>query len=323
MPNFNGQLVTLIGRPVPFNLTAAGRVQARSSATRRGGRAASRRSSRRAAGTTASRRAAGRPGGGLLGLLVSMSTGLPAASASSCAWHVRSIVMNHHAASSTDVCPTVSRPWLRQDGGLVVAERVGDALALLEVEHDAGVVVEHGVVAVERARVLRQRIERAPQRRPALAVDRVGVRRGDDVGAGGVHLAVDHERRRVHRPVALDDLAVVVDEDEVLHPDLLEVHGERVDPEVVEQLGIAGRDVAGDALVEAELAEQAERRGQPLLAMPALVLGLVNWGNAWERAIRRHGIGLGTTHIRSGFDRQTTMSGSGDGDNVSAARRRR
>src|SRR5919108_5391962 len=46
-------------------------------------------------------------------LASSMSTGVPAASASSCAWHERSMVMNHQAASSTD-WPTVSRPWLRR-----------------------------------------------------------------------------------------------------------------------------------------------------------------------------------------------------------------
>ena len=111
------------------------------------------------------------------------------------------------------------------------------------------------------------------------------MRGGDDIGASGVHLAVDHERRGVHRPVALDDLAVVVDEDEVLHPDLLEVHGERVDPEMVEQLGISGRDVAGHALVEPELPEQAEGRGQPLLAMPALLLGGRKLRERRERAI--------------------------------------
>ena len=41
-----------------------------------------------------------------------------------------------------------------QDDRLVVAERGGDALALLGVEDDAGVVVEERVVLVERAGVL-------------------------------------------------------------------------------------------------------------------------------------------------------------------------
>ena len=53
---------------------------------------------------------------------------------------------------------------------------------------------------------------------------------------------------------------------------MLEVHPERVDPEAVEVLGIAHGDVAGDALVEAELAEQAERRREPLLAVQPLLL---------------------------------------------------
>ena len=55
---------------------------------------------------------------------------------------------------------------------------------------------------------------------------------------------------------ALDDLALVVHEDEVGGPDVAEVHAERVHPEVVGQLGVAGRDVAGDALVEADRAAQ-------------------------------------------------------------------
>ena len=79
------------------------------------------------------------------------STGVPAASAMSWAWHERSMVMNHHAASST-VLADGEEAVVAEDGGLVVAEGVGDALALLEVEHDAGVVVEEGVVAVEGAR---------------------------------------------------------------------------------------------------------------------------------------------------------------------------
>ena len=99
-----------------------------------------------------------------------------------------------------------------QDRGLVVAEGVGDALALLGiVDHDAGVVVEQDVVLEEDARVLGERIERAAEGRERLAVHGVGVGGGDDVGSGGVDLRVDGERRLVDRPVALDDLALVVD----------------------------------------------------------------------------------------------------------------
>ena len=175
---------------------------------------------------------------------------LPAASASSWAWHERSIVMNHHAASSTE-CPTVSSPWLRRMTALP-RRALGDALALLEVEDDARVVVEQRVVLVERAHVLGDRIEQPPERRPRLAVDRVRVGRRDDVGARGMDLAVDRERGPFPR-APLDDVALVVDEDQVGDPDVREVHAERVDPEVVEPLRVAGGDVPGDAFVEAEL----------------------------------------------------------------------
>ena len=77
---------------------------------------------------------------------------------------------------------------VREDDRLVVAERVGEALAFLEVEHDPGVVVEERVVAVEGARVLGERIEQPAQRRPGLAVDRVRVRGRHDVGPGRMDL---------------------------------------------------------------------------------------------------------------------------------------
>ena len=83
---------------------------------------------------------------------------------------------------------------------------------------------------------------------------------------------------RVHHRVALDDRAGVVDADQVGDADVLEVHPERVDPEPVEVLGIAHGDVAGDAFVEAELAEQAERRREPLLAVQPLLLDGVELG---------------------------------------------
>ena len=189
----------------------------------------------------------------------SMSTGVPAASAMQLGL-TRALHRDEPPHRFVDRVPDGEQPVVAQDRGLVVAERVGDALALLGVEHDAGVVVEQRVVVVERADVLGQRVEEPAERRPRLAVHRVRVGGRDHVGPGGVDLRVDRERGAVDRRVALDDLALVVDQDQVGDPDVAEVHAERVDPEVVEVLGVAGRDVAGDALVEAEPAEQPERR---------------------------------------------------------------
>ena len=158
-----------------------------------------------------------------------------------------------------------------QDDGLAVAELVRDALAFLEIEHHAGVLVEQGVVVVERAGVLGDRVEQPGERGPRLAVHRMGMRGADHVRAGGMDLRMDGERGLVQRSVALDDRAVMAHQQQVAHPDVPEVHAERIDPEVIGQLRIACGDVARDALVEAEAAEQAERRRQVLFAVQTLL----------------------------------------------------
>ena len=93
-----------------------------------------------------------------------------------------------------------------------------------------------------------------------------------DVGTRRVQRGVDGERGGVHAAVALDDLALRVHEEQVGHADVAEAHAERVHPEVVEPLGVTGGDVPGDALLEAELAEEPEPGGQALLAVLALLL---------------------------------------------------
>ena len=105
---------------------------------------------------------------------------------------------------------------------------------------------------------------------------------GHHVGAGRVDLGVDGEGGPVDRHVPLDHLALVVDQDEVGDPDVTEVHAEGIDPEVVEALGVAGGDVPGHPLVEAELGEEPEPGGQALLAVEPLLLGRVERHVGWE-----------------------------------------
>jgi len=65
----------------------------------------------------------------------------------------------------------------------------------------------------------------------------------------------------------------VIDEDQVGNPHPGEVPAERVHPETIGVLGVARGDVSGRALVEAELAEDAERGGEAPLALQPLVGG--------------------------------------------------
>lgn len=69
-----------------------------------------------------------------------------------------------------------------QDDELAVAERLGDARALALGQDDAAKVGQDGLAAEERARVLRRVLERQAERRPRLAVRRVRVADGLNVG---------------------------------------------------------------------------------------------------------------------------------------------
>ena len=123
-------------------------------------------------------------------------------------------------------------------------------------------------------------IEEAAEGRPGAPRLAVGVGGRLHVGPGRVHLRVDGEGGDVDRPVALDDLALVVHEDQVGGPDQAEREAEGVDPEAVGALRVAGGEVAGHALVEAEAVEQAEGGRHALLDVGALLVGRGEHGEA-------------------------------------------
>ncbi len=90
-----------------------------------------------------------------------------------------------------------------------------------------------------------------------------------------MNLGVNREGRGVDRPVALDNHPLVVHQQEVGHPDVPEVHTERIHPKMVEAFGIPGGDVAGHAFVKTEFGEQPKPGGQSLLAVEAFLLDRV------------------------------------------------
>ena len=134
-------------------------------------------------------------------------------------------------------------------------------------ESEAAEVVIDRMVLVERAHVLRQRIERTAQRGPGAAIGAVRMRGGDCIGSGLVHARMDGEGRGIDRVVALHHVAVVVAADQVRHRHLAEMHAEGINPEGVGKLRVARGDMAGHAFIEAKLGKQPERRGQALLAV--------------------------------------------------------
>lgn len=106
---------------------------------------------------------------------------------------------------------------------------------------------------------------------------------------------MDGEGGSVDGLVALDDVAGLIDENQVRDADLGEVPRERVQPEVVGEDGVAHGNVPGDALVETTGGEAGglgsargsdlwgegvhpEGRGEVLLAVQSLLLEGVEGG---------------------------------------------
>ncbi len=82
-----------------------------------------------------------------------------------------------------DGLPNRQKAMIAEDGGFFVAQRFGDAVAFIRAIDDAGVIVKHDVIFVERAGILRERIEQPSERGPRFAIERMGMRGGDDIGA--------------------------------------------------------------------------------------------------------------------------------------------
>src|SRR5882757_7191692 len=94
------------------------------------------------------------------------------------------------------------------------------------------------------------------------------------------------KRSGVDRPMALNDLAAVIDADQVGDLDQAKVHPERIDPERVDEFRIARGDVTDHPLVKAEFREQPEACRKALLAMQALLADRLEY--RWARQVGIH-----------------------------------
>jgi len=84
---------------------------------------------------------------------------------------------------------------------------------------------------------------------------------------------VDGEGCEIDFRAAFDDIASVIHENKIGSANLAEVHAKGIHPKMIEPLGIARSDVAGDALIKAEAREEAKSGGEALFAMAALFGG--------------------------------------------------
>jgi hypothetical protein len=176
---------------------------------------------------------------------------------------------------------------IAEDGGFLRAEGSGDAIAFGGFLDDAGVILENDVIFVKRASILGERIEQAAEGGPRFAVQGVGVRGGNDVGARGVNTRVNGEGGEIDFRTAFDDSASVIYKNKVGSANLAEVHAKGIHPEMIEPLGIARGNVAGDAFIKTEAREEAKSGGEALLAMATLLGGTRKDGRARNAVCER------------------------------------
>merc|ERR1712157_154610 len=202
---------------------------------------------------------------------------------------------------------------LEYERAVLVAERLGNVVALLVGKHDAAKVLVERALVVEGAAVLRRDLDVPAKGREGLAVHRVRMTSGVKVGASSMDGVVDGKGSLVvDHPLgttAIDDAAVGTDEQQVRDGHESERNAEGVDPEVVLEDGVSERQVAGDALLEAEVAEYTEGLSEPLLATLALGLERVVGGRLGEFEF-----GCALLHLLS--------AGLGGWDVVGSSRRR-
>ena len=76
--------------------------------------------------------------------------------------------------------------------------------------------------------------------------------------------------RAIDRRIAINNIAIVVNENQIAHSHEPEAASEWVYPKVIRKLGVAHGDVPGDAFAEAQSPEHAQGTGQFLFALGAL-----------------------------------------------------
>ncbi len=169
---------------------------------------------------------------------------------------------------------------IAKDGRLLRAEGASNAVAFGSFLDNPRIIVEDDMIFIKSASILRERIEQATECGPRFTVERVGVGGGNHVGTRGVDARVNGKGGEIDFRGAFDDIATVIHKDKIGNANLAEVHAKGIHPEMIELLGIARGDVAGNSFIKAEAREEAKSGGKALFAMAALFGGSREDGRA-------------------------------------------
>lgn len=217
-----------------------------------------------------------------------------------------------------------------QNYGLVVAQSVGNSATLLVSQDDSSKPFVDGMVFVESAGILVDRLELTAQSRESLGWHRVAVARGYYVWTSLMHSNVNGEACRVdgmHVP-RLDHLSRLIDQTEVFWLHVRKGHGMRVDPKMILQDGVSNSDMPSRSLIIVSVhTEPSESSRMVQLAPLALVFEGCKPGNPdlldWLGLMTCNGMSTVSKHIERAVSASLLQSSCalGAGESRSVKRR--
>ena len=171
------------------------------------------------------------------------------------------------------------------------AEGGGELVGLVRISGYPGL-GDDGLLLEEDGGVLGHRFDGSFECRPRRPVGRVSMTDRNHVGPGPVHGGVKQHADGVDRPIAVKQVADVIDLDKVGDPHSTERDAHRVGPQSVVMFGVAHRYVTQQSFGEAGLSEDAADAGQPLKAVLTLLgCGVEDGSGLGDESADRFGFG--------------------------------
>ena len=120
---------------------------------------------------------------------------------------------------------------------------------------------DQGVIFVKNARVLCNWIELATKRRPCLAISGMCMCSTNYFWSSFVDCGVQYKRCFVDGLIAVHNIAIVIDQDQIACLHVAETFTERVDPKVIGEFWVACSDVACHTFAISKATKHAKRCG--------------------------------------------------------------
>src|SRR5437764_1291769 len=107
----------------------------------------------------------------------------------------------------------------------------------------------------------------------------MGVCSSHTIGACRVNLRVDCKCRSIDWHIAINDLALMVNQNQIRYANMAEVHAKGIYPEMVRALRVSCRDMSSDTFIKAESRKETKGGCKPLFTVRPLLCGISKRGD--------------------------------------------